>query len=86
MAKKQFEVDESIRVGKLTLSEGTIFRCILNRTGEDVRVDLRVWYKTAKMKDFMPTQKGVSLEVEKIDALIRMLEKAKLKIQEMGNE
>lgn len=84
MAKQQFEVDESVRVGKLTLTDGTILRCTLNRTGDDIRVDLRVWYKTAKMDDYLPTAKGVSTDVAKIDAIIRMLEKAKTKIKEMG--
>lgn len=83
--EKKFEVDEEVSVGKISLTDKTRIRCRLNRRGEDISVDLRVWYTTDQLDgEFKPTAKGVSVDVSKIDAMIKMLKKAKEKAEEMG--
>lgn len=75
--KKAFTVDSFLSVGKIELGEGTILRARINTTDNVSKLDVRVWYKTKKMDEYLPTGKGVSLDIDKLESLEKMIAKAK---------
>lgn len=83
--KKKVKVEENddeerndILIGKLEITDSTQVVVQLTDAGSlKPRIDIRVWYKTKKMKEFAPSPKGINAPAENIADLEKLLANAR---------
>lgn len=80
-AKKErgeWSPDKVREIGEFALTKSTDFRVVINSFDDREKhyVDLRQWYEKKGEDDKLPG-KGISVEVQHLDAVIGLLKKAK---------
>ena len=73
---KTFQPDKVREIGQEELTKSSVLKVVINTFGERHLVDVRQWYSKKGEDDLLPG-KGVSVSVNNIDSLIRLLKKAK---------
>lgn len=76
MAKNYVKPNSVHRIARLARSSGSEVRLVINEFEEKTAVDLRRFYKTAKMERFEPTAKGLSVPVEELPELLAAVRRA----------
>lgn len=71
------------QIGEIDLWPGTLLRVALVECNGHQRLDVRAWVEDHE-GEIVPTPRGVSLHVQKIPALVRLLEDAERMVVESG--
>jgi hypothetical protein len=82
---KEFAPSKVRTIGELELSKSTEFRVVINSFDDRDKhyLDMRQWYSKKGEEEKLPG-KGCSIEVTKIDDLIKLLKKAKARAIKVG--
>lgn len=74
---KGFNPDNTTKVGVFAKTETGLIRVQINEFENGTYVDIRKFYKKKDMAEYAPTGQGISIPVDKIGALRKLLSKAR---------
>ncbi len=83
MARGEFKPDKVRTIGTFNETRSGEHRIVINTFDGKHYVDIRQWYKKSGQDDLLPG-KGMSVNVDNLDALIGLLKKAKKRAIKAG--